>query len=209
MKTILGIQHCQSEQHLNGMVGGWTDWPLTPLGVQQAHAIGRALAEELEDPRQFVFLSSDLTRARQTAEIVGEHLGIVPQLTEKLRETKTGAATGQTREWAKAHRLPRPEGVSKVDHRWYENGETMRELYERMGSVVEELLAMDADKILLVSHGNAFGFFVQYFLGIPVESHDTMGFHGAAGGVTLLQVADDGFRSLRRYSDMRYSYVNS
>lgn len=29
IKKLITIQHCQSEQHLNGMVGGATDWPLT------------------------------------------------------------------------------------------------------------------------------------------------------------------------------------
>ena len=36
MKTIITIQHTQSVHHKNGMVGSWTDWELSELGVQQA-----------------------------------------------------------------------------------------------------------------------------------------------------------------------------
>ncbi len=36
MKRIITIQHCQSEQHINGMMGGWNDWELTELGHAQA-----------------------------------------------------------------------------------------------------------------------------------------------------------------------------
>ena len=33
MKTIITIQHTQSVHHTNGMVGSWTDWELSELGV--------------------------------------------------------------------------------------------------------------------------------------------------------------------------------
>ena len=33
MKSIITIQHTQSVHHTNGMVGSWTDWELTELGV--------------------------------------------------------------------------------------------------------------------------------------------------------------------------------
>ena len=29
MKQIITIQHCQSEHHVTGMMGGWNDWDLT------------------------------------------------------------------------------------------------------------------------------------------------------------------------------------
>ena len=40
MKTIITIQHTQSVHHTNGMVGSWTDWELSELGVEQAKKIG-------------------------------------------------------------------------------------------------------------------------------------------------------------------------
>ena len=79
MKTIVTIQHTQSVHHTNGMVGSWTDWELSELGIKQANRIGETLKAELSEKR-FVMYSSDLLRARQTAEIVGNYLGLTPVL---------------------------------------------------------------------------------------------------------------------------------
>ena len=49
MKTIITIQHTQSIHHTNGMVGSWTDWDLSELGVQQAKRIGEKLNVEFGD----------------------------------------------------------------------------------------------------------------------------------------------------------------
>ena len=85
MKTIITIQHTQSVHHTNGMVGSWTDWELSELGVRQAKRIGERLKNELAEKR-FVLYSSDLLRARQTAEIVGNCLGLAPVFRTELRE---------------------------------------------------------------------------------------------------------------------------
>ena len=47
MREIIIVQHCESEQHVNGMVGSWRDWPLTQRGHAQADAIGAWLKEKL------------------------------------------------------------------------------------------------------------------------------------------------------------------
>ena len=47
MKRIVAIQHPQSQHHVHGMVGSWTEWPWTELGLAQAEAIGQKLAAEL------------------------------------------------------------------------------------------------------------------------------------------------------------------
>ena len=89
MKTIITIQHTQSVHHTNGMVGSWTDWELSELGVQQANRIGEKLKAELSG-KKFVMYSSDLLRAKQTAENVGKYLGLTPILRTELRERNLG-----------------------------------------------------------------------------------------------------------------------
>ena len=98
MKTIITVQHTQSIHHTNGMVGSWTDWDLSELGIQQAKRIGEKLKVELED-RQLVMYSSDLKRAKQTAENVGEYLGISPVLRTELRERNLGRCCGKSVKW--------------------------------------------------------------------------------------------------------------
>lgn len=47
MKNIITIQHTQSIHHINGMIGSWTDWNLSTLGIEQANNIGKKLETEL------------------------------------------------------------------------------------------------------------------------------------------------------------------
>ena len=85
MKTIITIQHTQAVHHTNGMVGSWTDWKLTEEGINQAKNIGEKLKRELAE-KEFVIYSSDLLRAKQTAENVGSCLVITPVLRSEFCE---------------------------------------------------------------------------------------------------------------------------
>ena len=67
MKQIITIQHTQSIHHTNGMVGSWTDWDLSELGIEQAERIGQKLAKQLSG-HKIVMYASDLLRAKHTAD---------------------------------------------------------------------------------------------------------------------------------------------
>jgi broad specificity phosphatase PhoE len=71
---------------------GQRDTPLNERGRAQA----RELAERVAalDPPVAALWSSDLVRARETAEIVGEPLRLQPRLDERLREGWRGAWEG-------------------------------------------------------------------------------------------------------------------
>ena len=77
MKNIITIQHTQSVHHTNGMIGSWTDWDLSEFGKEQAKRIGERISKEIKDKR-YALYSSDLLRARQTAEIIAEFLSVEP-----------------------------------------------------------------------------------------------------------------------------------
>lgn len=89
MKKIITVQHTQSVHHTNGMVGSWTDWDLTELGRIQADHIGKKLRDELAG-KDVVVYSSDLKRAKQTAEEITKYLGVEPILRQELRERNLG-----------------------------------------------------------------------------------------------------------------------
>ena len=103
MKKIITIQHTQSIHHTNGMVGSWTDWELSELGIEQANRIGKKLKEELAG-KSFVMYSSDLLRAKQTAENVGKHLNLTPVLRKELRERNLGRCCGKSVQWMKENK---------------------------------------------------------------------------------------------------------
>lgn len=128
MKTIITIQHTQSVHHTNGMVGSWTDWELSELGVQQAKRIGEKLKVELSD-KKFVMYSSDLLRAKQTAEIVGGYLGLAPILRTELRERNLGRCCGKSVQWLRENQEMQEK---TIDDRLFSDAESHRDEWNRL-----------------------------------------------------------------------------
>ena len=92
MTTLLLVRHGETDWNAEGRLQGQTDRPLSDYGRRQA----RKLAEELEGEELEAIYSSDLARARETAEIVGERLGLPVELDPDLREKDWGTWEGLT-----------------------------------------------------------------------------------------------------------------
>jgi len=90
--TLLLVRHGETDWNADGRLQGQTDRPLSDFGRRQA----RQLAEELADEELEAIYSSDLARARETAEIVGERLGLAVALDPELREKDWGTWEGLT-----------------------------------------------------------------------------------------------------------------
>ena len=200
MKTIITIQHTQSVHHTNGMVGSWTDWDLSELGRVQADTIGRNLAEVVGEAK-FVLYSSDLKRAAQTAEAVGKHLGLTPVLRTELREGNLGRACGKSVQWLREN-LEMQEKT--VDDRLFSDGESRRDIWNRLLPFFNEIMENDEENIILVSHGGLLSVFNTMFLGVSVESMNTCELWGGAGSVSRMTVSDDGKRMIRYIGDRSF-----
>ncbi|MBQ4093948.1 MAG: histidine phosphatase family protein [Oscillospiraceae bacterium] len=187
MKTIITIQHTQSIHHTNGMVGSWTDWDLSELGIQQAKRIGEKLKAELAG-REFVMYSSDLKRARQTAENVGEYLGIAPVLRRELRERNLGRCCGKSVKWLREN-LERQERT--IDDRLFSDAESRRDEWNRLKPFFDEVMDNEEKNIIIVSHGDLLSVFNSMFLGLEVESMNRAEMFGLAGGVSFNGNRDD------------------
>jgi broad specificity phosphatase PhoE len=90
--TLLLVRHGETDWNAEGRLQGHTDRPLSDFGRRQA----RQLADELEGEEIEAIYSSDLARARETAEIVGERLGLAVELDPDLREKDWGNWEGLT-----------------------------------------------------------------------------------------------------------------
>ncbi len=90
---ILLVRHGQSVWNADGRWQGQADPPLSDLGVDQAAAA--ADADAVESVR--ALYSSDLERARHTAQLLGVRLGLDPVVDVRLRERHAGAWEGCTR----------------------------------------------------------------------------------------------------------------
>ena len=200
MKTIITIQHTQSVHHTNGMVGSWTDWELSELGVNQAKNIGEKLKAEL-DGRKFVMYSSDLLRAKQTAENVGNYLGITPILKSELRERNLGKCCGKSVQWLREN-IEQQEKT--IDDRLFSDAESRRDEWNRLKPFFDEIMTNDEENIIIVSHGDLLSVFNTMFLGLDVETINDCEMFGLAGGVSYMFENNEGKRFVKRISDMSY-----
>ena len=93
--TLFLVRHGETDWNAAGRWQGQTDIPLNPRGREQAREVaGRLRGEGLG-----AIASSDLLRARTTAEIVAAELGlVVNHLDPGLRERRFGCFEGLTRE---------------------------------------------------------------------------------------------------------------
>ena len=200
MKQIITIQHAQSIHHTNGMVGSWTDWDLSDLGVQQAENIGKNLAKEIGG-KPFVMYASDLLRARHTAEIVGRHLGIEPVLRQELRERNLGKCVGKSVQWLRENIEVQEK---TIDDRMFSDAESRRDEWNRLLPLFDEIMQSDAQHIILVSHGDLLSVFNAMWLRLPAEALNDMDLFGMAGGVSWMLEDNEGKRMIRRLSDLSY-----
>jgi broad specificity phosphatase PhoE len=90
-QEILLARHGQTADNAGGRILGRRDPPLTDVGVAQA----RALAGDLRDAGIAALWTSPLARARATAEIVGEALGLQARVLPELIESARGSWEGR------------------------------------------------------------------------------------------------------------------
>lgn len=200
MKKIITVQHTQSIHHINGMVGSWTDWELSELGKQQANKIGENLKEELKDKKIRMY-SSDLIRARQTADIIGQHIEISPILQNELRERNLGKCCGKSVEWLRANIEVQEK---TIDDRLFSDAESRRDEWNRLEPFFNEIINSNDELIIIVSHGDLLSVFNTMFLGLPVETINNFEMFGLAGGVSRFIINDLGKRFIKNMSDLSY-----
>ena len=200
MKKIFTVQHTQSEHHTNGMVGSWTDWNLTELGKQQADQIAAKLKQELAG-KEAVLYTSDLKRAKQTADSIADQLQIVPVVKTELRERNLGKCCGKSVQWLREN-LECEEKT--IDDRLFSDAESRRDEWNRLKPFFDQVMAEDSENIIIVSHGDLLSVFNAMFLGLDVESLNSCEMFGFAGGVSRMIVRDDGKRIIKQISDMSF-----
>jgi broad specificity phosphatase PhoE len=96
MVRLLLVRHGESTWNAQSRWQGQADPPLSPLGERQAEEAGDQLAEIASVTAVW---TSDLARARRTAEIIASRLGVDHVHDEpRLRERDVGSWSGLTRE---------------------------------------------------------------------------------------------------------------
>ncbi len=200
------IRHGQPEHHVSDLTGGWTDDRLTPLGRHQASLLANRLTEELSG-RALPLITSDLQRARETAEIIGAALNAVPKIEPDLREHNNGVAAGLTH--TEAHKLQRPLDNDPVNWRPYPGSETWKEFYSRIALFLEHLTETQEGPCILVCHSGAIQNAIVWWLGLAFETgrRPWSGFDVHPTSISVLRVNHMGESILERLNDTAHLYA--
>lgn len=146
---ILIARHGQSDWNASRRWQGHADRPLTEKGREQAHALAARLAHIDLD----AVYSSDLRRARETAEVVADSQGLEVFARPDLREVDVGSWSGLTRAEAE-ERFPEGFARWKLGFPGWEDGESYEAMTDRVLEAVKSIAADNPDgRVLVVSHG--------------------------------------------------------
>ena len=158
--TLVLVRHGQSEWNLKNLFTGWRDPDLTELGVQEATAGAKALADY--GIKFDIAFTSDLTRAQKTCKIILDGVGQSSLETIKnqaLNERDYGDLSGLNKDdarakwgeeqvhiWRRSYDVPPPGGESLKD-----TGARVWPYY--MTEILPRVLR--GEKVLVAAHGNS------------------------------------------------------
>ena len=151
MTKLLLVRHGETDWNRDGRWQGGSDTRLNDVGREQARALAQQLDGEID-----VLYSSDLARARETAEIVAAKLGLEVRLDPRLRERGFGSWEGLTT-------IEIEERFADAHRRWLAGegaGADDAEAFEDFSARVEEFLSdvlrlHPGEEVLVVSHGGS------------------------------------------------------
>ena len=165
-RRLILIRHGQTTYNATGRMQGHLDTELSELGYEQA----RAAARLLQDQGVSKIVASDLLRARETARVVAEALGMDFTTDARLRETHLGQWQGRTSAEVDTE-YPGARAIWRHDPTWAPpQGESRVDVAERARPVVDELMAdfggWDQGPVLIVAHGGAISALTCHLLGL-------------------------------------------
>jgi alpha-ribazole phosphatase len=162
------IRHGELEEAAFAKLLGQTDTPLSDRGLEQA----RNLAEVLSTERLSAVYSSDLQRARVTAQIIAKSSNLEVKQNTAWREIDMGEWEGRT--MSSLHDQE-PELVGRLFEDpasfEYPGGESFVAFSARVQGALDELLKSgDNREMVLVAHGGVCRTIIGNVLGMPTQN---------------------------------------
>jgi probable phosphoglycerate mutase len=193
IRRLVLLRHGQTEYNANNRMQGQLDTDLSDLGREQASAAAEVLAKR----QPLLIVSSDLRRALDTANALGERSAVRVGVDTRLRETHLGDWQGMTHLEVDAV-APGARLAWRDDARWAPHGgESRVDVAARSLPVVDELTThLDewgtdeagggSDRpVVLVAHGGLIAALTAALLDLPVDNWPVLGGMGNASWVQL------------------------
>ena len=162
------IRHGKDDDRVRG---GWSPTPLSEQGISEVQQLADHLAADPSFNIVRIF-SSDLLRARQTAEIISSKLHIGVEYLPQFRETNNGILAGMNNHIA-TERYP---GLFWNTLEWderYPDGESPHQFFDRISNAWKTLKENMCDidgNIVLVTHGGVINVIYHIEHGIPYSN---------------------------------------
>ncbi len=151
MTTIYVVRHGETEYNVKKIIQGQSDSSLTKKGIEEI----RHIAKKLKDIKFDYVFSSDLLRAKRTAEIIALEHKLEIQTTKLLRERKFGSLEGKSNselQWEK--RFDNLTNEQKYTYKHSPDIESDEEIVNRFLTFLREIAIGYPSKIILVvTHG--------------------------------------------------------
>lgn len=169
-RRLILLRHGQTGFNAESRMQGQLDTDLTDLG----RAGASSAADMLVDANISRIISSDLTRAAETAQAVSGRLGVPVTHDARLRETHLGDWQGLTHAEVDSQ-YPGSRDAWRANASWAPpQGESRIDVARRARPVVAELEADDSwqdSSILLVAHGGTIAALTGNLLGFDVSMY--------------------------------------
>ncbi|MCW4036441.1 MAG: histidine phosphatase family protein [Candidatus Bathyarchaeota archaeon] len=204
MEPLILIRHGHAEHLTGDLTGGWTDSDLTELGRRQALALATRLKEELGSAPCTMYCS-DLKRAAETAEVIGEKLGLKPIHAWELRELNNGVAAGKKKEEARTHFREPTELL--LDWQCYPGAETWRQFYLRVSEYLDCLQMDQGLPTIIVAHGGTIINTVAWWLRLDLETLSNVSFRTSPASISVLGTTELNERAIFRLNDTAHLYT--
>lgn len=188
MARLIFIRHGETDWNLQMRYQGHTDIPLNERGRSQARSIARHLRQH--EAVEAVY-SSDLSRCRETAEIVASAFGLPVVASERLRELKFGLWEG-----LKYEELDRSYHQEFQD--WFQDtlnyavpgGESFAIALERMLPCVHNIAGRHRGTVAICSHGGLIRAFINHL--DPAFGFWDRSLH--PGSISIISCVKEGWR---------------
>ena len=169
MGLIIFLRHGQAQNNTSRVLSGRAKGvPLTPKGVTQANDIGKYL-KSLDISHIY---ASPVERAHNTAQIVGDHIGIPTTIDERLYELEMGKFSGMAYDDIFAKHGNVFLKFYRGDPSIAENGvETFSQVKKRVLSMVDHVIKEHTGKnVLLVTHMDPIKAMISNILNLNAKS---------------------------------------
>lgn len=172
MRLVL-VRHGATPNNVAARYTGQSDVPLSALGERQAEALAARLASSPFD----TIVSSDLVRARATAERLAAVLDRPLQLDADLREVGMGEWEGRTvADVAERYREALAKWERDPVHFAPPGGESLDQFAARVARALARWTdGATGERMLMVTHGGVVGIAVCLALGLPLEYRRRIG----------------------------------